>query len=105
MLGKNGLHIRIQQEKSYQNDKLFYLGFEKVLKMQASVSADSHNCNRFFMCEGSNFIQSLKEFGIPLTIGGCCEDDPSVTLEKPDKKRDHLLPLPIDGEEDQSPVL
>jgi len=37
VLGKNGLHIRIQQEKSSQNDKLFYLGFEKVLKMQASV--------------------------------------------------------------------
>ena len=37
MLGKNGIHIRIQQEKSYQNDKLFYLGFGKVLKMQASV--------------------------------------------------------------------
>ena len=37
MLGKNGLHIRIQQEKSYQNDELFFLGFEKVLKMQASV--------------------------------------------------------------------
>ena len=40
MLGKNGLHIRIQQEKSYQNDKLFYLGFEKVLKMKASVILD-----------------------------------------------------------------
>ena len=37
MLGKNGLHIRAQQEKSYQNYKHFYLGFEKVLKMQASV--------------------------------------------------------------------
>ena len=37
MLGKNGLYIRIQQEKSYQNDELFFLGFEKVLKMQASV--------------------------------------------------------------------
>ena len=37
MLGKNGLHIRIQQEKSYQKDELFFLGFEEVLKMQASV--------------------------------------------------------------------
>ena len=37
MLGKNGVHIRIQQEKSYHNVKLFYLGFEKVLKMQGSV--------------------------------------------------------------------
>ena len=35
--GKNGLHIRTQQEKSYQNYELFFLGFEKVLKMQASV--------------------------------------------------------------------
>ena len=37
MLGKNGLHIRIQQVKSYQNDELYFLGVEKVLKMQASV--------------------------------------------------------------------
>ena len=37
MLGKNGFHIRIQQEKSYQNDELFFLGFEKVLKLQGSV--------------------------------------------------------------------
>ena len=36
VLGKNGLHIRIQQEKSYQYNELFFLGFEKVLKMQAS---------------------------------------------------------------------
>ena len=35
--GKNGLQIRNQQEKSYQNDELFNLGFEKVLKTQASV--------------------------------------------------------------------
>ena len=32
---KNGLNFRIQQEKSYQNEELFFLGFEKVLKMQA----------------------------------------------------------------------
>ena len=38
-LGKNGLHIRIQQEKNYQNDELFFLGFKKVLKMQAHVSS------------------------------------------------------------------
>ena len=37
MLGKIGLHICIQQEKNYQNDELFFLGFEKVLKLQASV--------------------------------------------------------------------
>ena len=37
VLGKNRLHIRIQQEKSYQNDELFFLGFEKFIKMQASV--------------------------------------------------------------------
>ena len=37
MQGKNGLDIRNQQEKSYQNDELLFLGFEKVKKMQASV--------------------------------------------------------------------
>ena len=37
MLGKNGFHIRIQHEKSYQNDEVFFLGFEKVLKVQASA--------------------------------------------------------------------
>ena len=37
MLGKKDLHMRIQLEKSYQNDELFFLGFQKVLKMQASV--------------------------------------------------------------------
>ena len=36
VLGKNSSHIRIPQEKSYQNGKLYFLGFEKVLKMQAS---------------------------------------------------------------------
>ena len=34
---KNDLQIRIQQEKSYEKDGLFFLEFEKVLKMQASV--------------------------------------------------------------------
>ena len=34
---KNGLNICFQQEKSYQNEDLFYMGFEKVLKMQVSV--------------------------------------------------------------------
>ena len=38
MVGKNGLNIYIQQKKCYQNGKLFVSGFEKVLKMQASVS-------------------------------------------------------------------
>ena len=37
MQGKNSLDIRNQQEKNYQNDELFFLGFEKVKKMQASV--------------------------------------------------------------------
>ena len=37
MLGKNCLNIRLQLEKSYQNEELFLLRFEKVLKMQASV--------------------------------------------------------------------
>ena len=32
VLRKNGLTIRIQQEKSYQSDELFFLGFEKVFK-------------------------------------------------------------------------
>ena len=34
---KNGLDICNQQEKSYQNVELFYLGIEKVRKMQVSV--------------------------------------------------------------------
>ena len=34
---KNVLNIRIQQEKNYLNDEHFFLGFENVLKMQASV--------------------------------------------------------------------
>ena len=29
VLGKNGLHIRIQQETIYRNDELFFLGIEK----------------------------------------------------------------------------
>ena len=33
MPGKNGLNICTQQEKSYQNDEFFFIGFEKVLKM------------------------------------------------------------------------
>ena len=37
MWRKNGLSIRLQQEKSYQKDELFLLGFEEVLKTQASV--------------------------------------------------------------------
>ena len=37
MQEKNGIHIRIQQEKSYQNYEFFFLGFEKVSKKQASV--------------------------------------------------------------------
>ena len=37
MQGKNGLDIRNQQEKCYQNEELFFLGFETVNKMQAGV--------------------------------------------------------------------
>ena len=37
VLGKKGLHKRIQQAKSYQINGLFFLGFEKVLNLQASV--------------------------------------------------------------------
>ena len=40
MPGKNGLDIRNQQEKSYQNEELFFLGFEKVRSMQASEVID-----------------------------------------------------------------
>ena len=36
-MGKNGLHIPFQQEKSYQDGEVFFMGFEKVLKVQASV--------------------------------------------------------------------
>ena len=37
VLGKNGLYDWIQEKKSCQNDELFFMGIEKVLKMQASV--------------------------------------------------------------------
>ena len=37
MFGKNALRIRIQEEKSFQNNELFFLGFEKVIKIQAGV--------------------------------------------------------------------
>ena len=37
MLERDCLNIRIQQEKSNQNDQFLILVFEKVLKMQASV--------------------------------------------------------------------
>ena len=47
-----GLTICIQQGKSYQNDELFILCFEKVLKMQASVIDRSSLLNTFFL----NFI-------------------------------------------------
>ena len=50
MLRKNGLHIRIQQEKIYQNDELFSLGFEKVLRMQASVIESQQYEMSFFYC-------------------------------------------------------
>ena len=32
MQGKNDLDVRNQQKKCYQNDELFFLGFEKSLK-------------------------------------------------------------------------
>ena len=38
MLGKKGLHVRFQLEKCYQNNDLFPLGFEKVSKMQTSLT-------------------------------------------------------------------
>ena len=45
--GKSSFKNRIQQEKSYQSDELFFLGFEKVLKMQASVMDErSHEQQR-----------------------------------------------------------
>ena len=37
-MGKSGLNARIVLEKSYENDELFFLEFEKKkLKMQARV--------------------------------------------------------------------
>ena len=36
-VGKNDLNICIVKEKSYQNDELFFMGIEMVLKLQASV--------------------------------------------------------------------
>ena len=39
VLGEIGLNVRIQQEKLCQNDELFFLGSEKVLKIQAIVIA------------------------------------------------------------------
>ena len=50
MLGEIGLHIRIQQEKSYQNDELVFLGFEKVLKMQVSVIDQSSETSYLQEC-------------------------------------------------------
>ena len=46
MQGKNGLDIHNQQEKSYQNDVVFFLGFVKVYKMQASVIS-----RHIFICQ------------------------------------------------------
>ena len=37
MLGKMVYIFVFSRKKNYQNDKLFYWGFEKVSKMQASV--------------------------------------------------------------------
>ena len=34
---ENGLDVRKRQGKCCQNDELFFLGFKKVKKMQASV--------------------------------------------------------------------
>ena len=44
VLGKNSLHIRIQQEKSYHRDEVIFLVFEKVFKMQASVIRSAQKC-------------------------------------------------------------
>ena len=74
MLGKSGLHIRIQQEKSYQNNELFFLRSEKVLKMQGSVIDGSFGQTNIFGCKTDkepqfqasppcfilNFIESLR---------------------------------------------
>ena len=38
--GKSGLDIRNQKDKSYKIDELFFLGHEKVKKMQAGVIAE-----------------------------------------------------------------
>ena len=56
MSGKNGLHILIQQEESYQNDELFFLGFEKSFK-----NAGQCNCFFFEILQGLILgINSLK---------------------------------------------
>ena len=40
VLGKNSLNIRFKQEQNTQRDELFFLGFEKGLKMQVSMSIE-----------------------------------------------------------------
>ena len=67
MIGKNVLHIRIQQKKNYQNDELFLLGFENVLKMQVSVinklMKNSKQILKTFWDEGCS-SEKKKFFGI-----------------------------------------
>ena len=62
MLGKSGLRIRIQQDKGYRNDQFFLLGFEKVLKMQASVRINGNRQQS--NCQSTSPITKLKMFYI-----------------------------------------
>ena len=48
MLGKNDYHIRIQQEKSYQNDELSFLGF--VINNYKQRNEDALGCLTNVIC-------------------------------------------------------
>ena len=61
VLGKNGLHIRIQQEKSYQNDKLFYLGFEKVIKIAGQCYLVDTRSHLYACTKGSQWLLNFAE--------------------------------------------
>ena len=53
VLGKFCLNIRNQQEKSYQNDELFILGFEKKFKKCRPVMMARHVHCGTFCCQDS----------------------------------------------------
>ena len=75
VMGRNGLHICIQQEKSYQNGELFFLGFEKALKMQASViiiwGCGKFNKNFRHFRSGRSLRPLLKTSARPLSLVSC----------------------------------
>ena len=57
--GKNGLNICIQQETSYQNYELFFLGFEKkkFYKSRPGLSQILSKLQHTFFSITANFIQ------------------------------------------------